>query len=142
MKNKALVTASTVAHLPWRKHTDEQLGIVPDDGGAEAKIVLKAPRRTGDDSLDQDAPEPLATEFLCDADVASICRLHFSTFQNLEEAGRHYGLTDGRLSQIQTGIDVSCPRVLSALGIKRVAKGVYQLEARGNKSEGDGVSES
>lgn len=72
------------------------------------------------------APVEATGPILTEAEVIAICRAHFATFANLTVAAEHYGLTDGRLSQIQTGVFVSCPRVQNALGIKRDRSGVYR----------------
>lgn len=68
---------------------------------------------------------------LSEQEVVRVCRAHFATFANLTEAAEHYGLTDGRLSQIQNGLYVSCPRVQNALGIKRDRSGVYRWISSG-----------
>ncbi len=101
---------------PWRSHTDEELGITEDqDMTTAAPIPVR-----------QHAEWKPSGDTLTIAEVADICRAHFSTFGNLQAAAEHYGLSDGRMSQIQTGIDVRCPRVLKALGIVRSRDGVFR----------------
>lgn len=118
-------------HFSLRSHTNEQLGIVSADGepcylppnpfnwpigrGTSARLVRLAAAEC----------EQLG-EILPEAEVVAICREHFKTFGTLQDAARHYGLTDGRLSQIQNGIYVSCPRILKALGINYRRGGVYR----------------
>lgn len=68
---------------------------------------------------------------LAESEVVAICREHFATFDCLATAAAHYGLSAGRISQIQTGKDVGCPRVLSALGIRRERGGVFRRIGEG-----------
>lgn len=74
----------------------------------------------------QTSTEQVADPILTEAEVVALCRAHFATFGGLSAAAAHYGLTDGRLAQIQCGIYVGCPRILLALGIKRERGGVYR----------------
>ena len=138
------LTAAELKHRPWRTHTDEELGLTPECDDGEAVDLTGLP----EDLIRQLSPElqkqagltpaagpankPSATneplvlgETLTEAEVVAICRAHFATFDSLQAAADHYGLTDGRLSQIQTGIYVSCPRILRALGIHH-KRGVYR----------------
>jgi hypothetical protein len=110
------LSAAELIHRPWRTHTDEQLGIVEEQERAPV-----APRQAA-----APAPAKPPSDTLTTMEVADLCRAHFKTFGNLQAAADHYGLADGRLSQIQTGLDVSCPRVLKVLGIVRERSGTFR----------------
>ncbi len=112
--------AATLARGPWRTHTDEELGIVPEDDMTPAPTA--PPRSNAAPAQPAAAP---TGDVLTTAEVAAICRAHFQTLGGLEAAAAHYGLSLGRLSQIQTGIDVGCPRVLKVLGIVRERSGRF-----------------
>jgi hypothetical protein len=121
---------SQFARRRLRRHTDVQLKLVTPNGDpcfvtpnpfnrpCVPAVRINAYRNH---SADLEA----TGEVISEAEVVNICREHFAAFGSLQAAGDHYGLTDGRLSQIQTGIHVSCPRVLKALGIQH-RSGVYR----------------
>jgi len=116
------LSAAELKHRPWRRHTDEQLGLTPEcDDGETVDLAGLIPAKAA-------APAPVSPPgvILSKTEVADICRAHFKTFGSVEVAAKHYGLSGGRLSQIQTGIDVSCPRVLKALGITRERSGAFR----------------
>ena len=112
--------AATLARGPWRTHTDAQLGIVPEDDMTPAPTAPPRPAA----APAQPAAAP-SDDVLTTAEVAAICRAHFQALGGSKAAAAHYGLSLGRLSQIQTGIDVSCPRVLKELGIVRERSGRF-----------------
>jgi hypothetical protein len=122
---------SQLARRRWRRHTDEQLGLVSLDGEpCYAPPGQFSPPRISAERMHAHENTPAVIEptgdVISEAAVVGICRAHFATFTNLQEAADYYGLTNGRLSQIQTGIYVSCPRILKALDIKRDRDGLYR----------------
>lgn len=133
-EHKYSLPRSQLARRRWRRHTDEGLRIISLDG--QPCYALPNPfirPRVSEACLATNRNRPVELlptgEIISEADVVSLCRAHFATFSNLQEAGDYYGLTDGRLSQIQNGIHVSCPRILTALGIKRCRGGDYRRMA-------------
>lgn len=123
-----------VAFGKWRRHSDEALGLINPEG--EPSYAPPSPfngPRLSFQGLSRrrsiarvQVPNVVATEpVLSEAEVVTICREHFAQLGGLVAAAAHYGLSQGRLSQIQTGIYVSCPRVQSALGIHHKS-GVYR----------------
>ena len=115
-----VITRGQLLRVSWRTHSNKELmaeGVVGGPMPAHAVPV-------GQGAV-QVAADP-AWDTLAEAEVVALCRAHFATFGDLVAAAEHYGLTDGRLSQIQCGIHVGCPRILQALGIKRERGGVYR----------------
>lgn len=112
---------------PISQHFDDDWKFHVEQGPSALQAVQAGPEL--DPIQQQPEPEIIRTPGaeLTEAEVVRICRAHFATFENLEAAAAHYGLTDGRLSQIQSGIYVGCPRVQLPLGIKRErGTGVYR----------------
>lgn len=125
---------NTLAHGRWRRHTDEQIGLIDSEG--EPAYVSPSPfnaPRLSNFRTRARKPSTHTADMpgipIDEQEVVMICRRHFASFENLQVAAAHYGLTDGRLSQIQNGIAVGCPRVLGALGIKRYRGGEYRRVA-------------
>ena len=117
-------------HFPIRSHTDEQLGLVDADG-VPAYVPpnpFNWPRATmGPARLPErreiELPaveEPDLGDIVTPSQLAKLYREHFQKFESLEAVAKHYGLSHGRISQLQTGRFPGCRRVLADLGIAKV----------------------